>query len=361
MKHEVGFKLADLTLKQQAEENLKDYRTRMANARDKEVAGAIKYHEAQIKESGARLEALTDDKKAKLRAETSQKAFDNILTAEGVSKEMTMEKLEQLPKAKQAEYRQRLDRAFTAHAMWEMNTDAKGQATVSPSEAQTITRNLSKMPADSIKYDKFGKGYVKYGDKDVYIPGVSKMPEQEKPAQQAAAAPQAGVKTPAAPVAATVDDSAPGGIAGPSALSSKPPVQEAGVAPQRVNGESTTAFRQRVMAWDQQRQEHAAQQEAIARESERQRLLAARGGSAGMGRPLIDGMPADRPDPMKVEVDNPITNAARWFATPHGPEITYRPDPNAPSIYANPAEWAAYNANKRQAGGIRRPQAETTR
>ena len=229
LKHEVGFKLADLAIKKTAEENLNKYRMATMNNQNLTYQELVRHNKEIEKESAERLKAIIGAKELAQRESASKTAFSTILQGEGISKEMTLEKLDALPKKKQEEYRARVDRAQTAHALWDMNVSPDSKQLITPAEAVQIVRQLPTMKEDQVKYDKYGRGYITYGDKEVLLPGVMKQQEQSQggistPAQSN---PAAGPATPAAPAQGS------GGIAQPPSRLNEamtPQAQQAGAA-----------------------------------------------------------------------------------------------------------------------------------
>ena len=229
LKHEVGFKLADLAIKKTAEENLNKYRMATVNNQNLTYQELVRHNKEIEKESAERLKAIIGAKELAQRESASKTAFSTILQGEGISKEMTLEKLDALPKKKQEEYRARVDRAQTAHALWDMNVSPDSKQLITPAEAVQIVRQLPTMKEDQVKYDKYGRGYITYGDKEVLLPGVMKQQEQSQggistPAQSN---PAAGPATPAAPAQGS------GGIAQPPSRLNEamtPQAQQAGAA-----------------------------------------------------------------------------------------------------------------------------------
>ena len=229
LKHEVGFKLADLAIKKTAEENLNKYRMATVNNQNLTYQELVRHNKEIEKESAERLKAIIGAKELAQRESASKTAFSTILQGEGISKEMTLEKLDALPKKKQEEYRARVDRAQTAHALWDMNVSPDSKQLITPAEAVQIVRQLPTMKEDQVKYDKYGRGYITYGDKEVLLPGVMKQQEQAQggistPAQSN---PAAGPATPAAPAQGS------GGIAQPPSRLNEamtPQAQQAGAA-----------------------------------------------------------------------------------------------------------------------------------
>jgi len=207
-KFETGYKIADLTLKKTAEENLNSYRQGTLSNQRLQFGELVRHHQALEKESTARLAALTGAKELEQRERASKTALTTILQSNGISKEMTADKLDMLPAAQQAAYRKKVDESMTAHAIWSMNLTPDNKEGITSAEALQIIRNAASIKQDQIKYDANGYGFIPYRGKEVYMPGLYKAPAQDG----AAPAPQSGVTPPGAS-----SPPAAGPAAGPSA------------------------------------------------------------------------------------------------------------------------------------------------
>lgn len=216
---ETGIKLADLALKKTAEENLKIYRDGMVNLKNLEYNELVRHHQAVEKVNLARMQQIAEDRgdaaaarALKNREEASKTAFTTILQSYGVSKEMTEEKLMMLPKDKQAQYRNNIVAAATAHAMWSMNLDPKNKEGITPAEATMLTKNIASMPEDQLKRDSNGYAFIEYKGKPVYLPLPPEIKKEPAPAPEPTARP--GVTPP--PSAPSAGASPGQGIGAPS-------------------------------------------------------------------------------------------------------------------------------------------------
>ena len=237
-KTDMGIKLADLALKKTAEENLKTYRDGMVNLKNLEYNELVRHHQAVEKVNMARMQQIAEDRgdaaaarALKNREEASKTAFTTILQSYGVSKEMTEEKLMMLPKDKQAQYRNNIVAAATAHAMWSMNLDPKNKEGITPAEATMLTKNIASMPEDQLKRDSNGYAFIEYKGKPVYLPLPPEIKKEPAPAPEPTARP--GVTPPpSAPSAGaspgqgigTPSEPSPG-VTRPAGLSSSDPME----------------------------------------------------------------------------------------------------------------------------------------
>ena len=201
--NEVGVKLADLSIKREAEQNLASYRTQSIGIETKKLDELVRHHkeverstEAQRLAAAAQLGDLRSAQAIKARMQASDQALDSIMQSLGVSKEVNAEKLSLLPNNDQQAYRNNLSKALTAHTIWKMNMDPKGNEGISTSDALQIVNKLPSLPASAIKTGEDNISYFEYGKKKVSVPNLSggsaPAPAQEAPRP-------GGIKPPAGP------------------------------------------------------------------------------------------------------------------------------------------------------------------
>lgn len=198
---ELGVKLADLTLKKTAEQNLKEYRQKMADA-------TVDHYRNQDRVAAARLQQIAEERgdaaaarAFKNRQEASETALDSILKGMGISKTMKETDLAMLPKDRQAEIRRNIDTALTAHAFWSMNTSAKGVESFSATEAPAALRQVMGTPLDKLQIDGGGV-FTDYRGKKVYAPidpNVVRQAQGENPEKPAPGSLAATGNAPGAP------------------------------------------------------------------------------------------------------------------------------------------------------------------
>ena len=320
-----------------------------------EVAKAINeasYHEAIIQNAKAGLaNARTQTDIMKRSADLADKKFnfEAVQTMNtkaqaqsdrlaGVPRELTPKELIEMdPKDVDAYNAKRAANMGRSNAVMvtfglnnEMASDGKELLPVAIADKATMmaaqqARDPSK---DYVKIDQTnGRSYVMVDNRKVWVMPLAKP---QDPAKPAAPAQSSGVTPPGgAPAAA-----APAAPAEP--VQARAPVADPGPQPVRDGNEDFNSFKNRMISWDTQRQAFAAQQANAASEQERQRRLAARGGNMGINRPLIQS--GNGPVQPGVQTS--------WTPGPYG-QPPARPDPNAPSIYADPYAWAQYRQQGR--------------
>lgn len=248
---ELGVKLADLSLKKTAEENLNSYRQKMAD-------GTIEHYRNQDKVAAARLQQIAEERgdaaaarAFKNRQEASETALDSILKGMGISKNMKDTDLAMLPKERQAEIRQKIDTALTSHAFWAMNTTAKGVESFSATEAPMALRQVMGTPLDKLQIDGGGV-FADYRGKKVYAPidpNVVRQAQGEKPEQPKPGSPAPAGNGPA--------PARPGGVNPPNRVadSLSPEAQSFGLRVDQARSALSTATAQlRTFGLNQQRQ-----------------------------------------------------------------------------------------------------------
>ena len=200
---ETGVKLAELALKKTAEENLNNYRTEHNRITAAHYANQDRLAEQQRLAYAEQTKDLKAAQAMKTRLQASDTAFDTILQSNGVSKEMTADKLSMLEPSQQQAYRAGLNASVAAHTLWKMNLGADGKEGISTTEAMQIVKNAAKIDINSLKRDEDGGYYMQLGKKRVAVPGIF-AGEQPAPAPgaQPAAQQRPGVRGPQAAPAA---------------------------------------------------------------------------------------------------------------------------------------------------------------
>jgi hypothetical protein len=199
---DLGIKLADLELKKQAEENLNNYRTKMANTDAEYKSGVLAHYRKQdtLAEEQRLLVAqqrkdLDAARAIKLRMDSSNSAFDQIMQGFGVSKEMTPEQFAMLPAAAKEKYQNGLDMAVMAHAFWKMNLDPKGNAGLDTSDAIMLAKKARSIRPEEVYKNDQGEYVTKLGGREVRVP-VIMAPQEQKPGGAAVTPPSGPAPAP---------------------------------------------------------------------------------------------------------------------------------------------------------------------
>ena len=321
LKHDVGIKLATLSWQRESGE-------RLYNLQKLQYEGQIAHWGTMQAEQKRQTQIALD----RLGVEQSNRIMTKIDAGRKEANAsvgfvpLADDKLDALSNQQKAAYSQKMMAGQAVAATWEANIDLKtGNPGVTISEAKAATQFANKNPS-AVKTEN-GQWFVNMGDKKVFVP----IPPAELERQLQGSQPASG-PGPAAAGPSTAANAAPG-ISTPQAppqpvQSSPAPAQDPGPKPTRQAGETFNSFRDRTVAWDNQRQAFEYQQRNAASEQERQRLVAARG---GINRPQMSGASA----PVQAGINTPI------MPGPYGQPPVY-PDPNAPSIYADPNAWSQY-------------------
>lgn len=207
MDNDVGYKLADLSLKKTAEQNLNDYRQKMADNDATKTQALLEHYRSQDMLASQQKLALAEQMKdvnaaraMKLRIEASDKALDSIMQQFGVSKELSGDKFDMLGDKQKEKIRNDLGMSVAAHTLWKLNLSADGKEGINTQEAILLTKNAGKIKADSIERDDDGAYFFKYGNKKVFVPAmIGDQPTQAaQPGAPAQPGRPGGIQTPAA-------------------------------------------------------------------------------------------------------------------------------------------------------------------
>jgi hypothetical protein len=204
MDNDVGYKLADLSLKKTAEQNLNDYRQKMAGNDATKTQALLEHYRAQDKLASEQKMMLAEQMKdvnaaraMKLRIEASDKALDSIMSQLGVSKELSGDKFDMLSDKQKDQIRGNLNMSVAAHTLWKLNLAPDGKEGISTADAIQLTKNAGKIKADDIQRDNDGSYFYKYGNKKVVVPAIiGDQPASGQPASQSGAQPGAQAPAP---------------------------------------------------------------------------------------------------------------------------------------------------------------------
>lgn len=211
MDNDVGYKLADLSLKKTAEQNLNDYRQKMAQNDADKTAALIQHYRNQDHLASQQKLALAEQMKdlrtaqaMKTRIEASDKALDSIMQQFGVSKELSGDKFDMLSDKQKDKIRGDISMSVAAHTLWKMNLSPDGKEGINTQEAIQLAKNAGKIKADDIMRDDDGSYFFKYGNKKVIVPALigDQSPAPAPGAQPGAPAQPAarpGISLPGAP------------------------------------------------------------------------------------------------------------------------------------------------------------------
>jgi hypothetical protein len=186
---EIGFKVADLSLKKEAEQNLNAYREGMLDMRGQELAAQIENWRSQnqtnLQQRIVMAEQLNDLRGAqafKARMQANDGALNSIFQSIGISREITADKLDMMSDSERQKYQNNMSLGFAAHTIWQMNLSPDNKEGISTSEALRFARDAGKITEDKIKTDDSGNAFVMFGNKKVFVPGFGGASETPPPA-----------------------------------------------------------------------------------------------------------------------------------------------------------------------------------